>query len=298
MRGEAKKCKEGFISMDVLLKFKRLMSFVAGAGKLGEGDEAKLQKLYIAAVLRNSENGVVVKSDGSGVRRANPLPEKDDSKERTAHIKGIAMDATLDTITAALDAQLGEGKVKRVQMRFLKTDDGDSMFKGSARVEFDSVETMKKIVASGFVFGEETLKSAVPLSEHLAEKQKQRDAKKMVDAAGDYKKGCVIVIEGLSAECDREALKGAIESAELTDQVWAEYHRGDAVGHLKFRNPEDAQKALKVLVATEEIAGKKPSRCALLEGETELRFYVNSRKNARKRKGQGGRGGYKKRGRY
>ena len=57
----------------------------------------------------------------------------------------IPLDATLDDVLGALTKQYGEEKVKLVQMRYMRQGT-ESMFKGTAYVECDSVETAKAIV--------------------------------------------------------------------------------------------------------------------------------------------------------
>ena len=69
MKEEAKKDEEGFISVDILLKFNRLKGLIQKA----ELPEETLYKAYVAAVAAHSKDVIVVKDDQSALRRKNPL---------------------------------------------------------------------------------------------------------------------------------------------------------------------------------------------------------------------------------
>lgn len=130
LKNAAEKDAEGFVPIATLLTFNKLKALTTDAAA-------------IASALESSET-VVVSEDKLKLRRKNPLPEVDTSKERTLYVKGYPTDesVTVEDVTAHFQTF---GRVLMVRLR-RETNDTKA-FKGSAFVEFDSVETMKHAVA-------------------------------------------------------------------------------------------------------------------------------------------------------
>jgi hypothetical protein len=88
MQEEAGKQAEGFIGIEVLLTFNRLKALLEGVDDQTAG---------VVSALSGSE-AIVVSEDGKSLRRKTPLPEVDNSAQRTVFAATFPKDAKLEEI--------------------------------------------------------------------------------------------------------------------------------------------------------------------------------------------------------
>jgi hypothetical protein len=190
---------------------------------------------------------------------------------------------------------------------------------GTAQIEFAKMEYLEKAAAelcptkdgettnaakTTLELGGNTLE-VILLKEYIGQRKKEKKGKKDTpDTNGeanskkrkaddkpaveikefkiDWKPGCVISIKGLSASCDREAIKDAVakglntDDKELLDKgIYADYSRGQTQGAIRFSEPNDNIKELaeKMAKGEIEIAGTKLESAAVLEGEEEAKYW-------------------------
>lgn len=131
---------DGWVTLECLTTFNRLRSLSSDTD-------------VIATALRKSLTGLVeVSEDDKKVRRlkSKPLPEdsveaRQEAKARTVYCKGFPLDATIDQLEEFF---ADKGKVVWIAMqRYKKEGEEERLFKGSAFVEFASVDDAKAFVA-------------------------------------------------------------------------------------------------------------------------------------------------------
>ena len=99
----------------------------------------------------------------------------------------------------------------------------------------------------------------------------------------DWKPGCVIRLEGLSADsCDREGLLDALASglgisvADVRERkIYVDYSRGQEKGALRFPEPSDDIKTLcdKINAGDIKVKDKKVGTARMLEGDEESTYW-------------------------
>jgi RNA recognition motif-containing protein len=116
---------------------------------------------------------------------------------------------------------------------------------------------------------------------------KKRELEEKLEAVKfefDWKPGCVIRVQGLPEECDREAIQGAIGAAmDATDvqlkdrKLYVDYSRGQTDGAIRFPEPSDDLKTVcdKLVAGTVEVAGAKVEAAFILDGEEETNYWKN-----------------------
>jgi lupus La protein len=101
----------------------------------------------------------------------------------------------------------------------------------------------------------------------------------------DWKKGCVVRIEGLPTEtCDREAIRAALEKhmemdAEVFGRagIYVDYSRGQANGAVRFPEPVDKVGELSSKLKSGDllIADTKVTDAKVLEGDEESKYWTD-----------------------
>ncbi|EPY38561.1 lupus La protein [Angomonas deanei] len=124
---------EGFVPLEVLLTFKRLSALTTDVKVLAEA-------------LRDSDK-LVVKEDGSAVRRKDPLPESINTDEQTVYAKPVSTTATLDELREFFAKH---GTVLAVWRRYFKGgkkdgEESSSNYKPSVFVVYSSKEEAEKL---------------------------------------------------------------------------------------------------------------------------------------------------------
>nr|CAH8876571.1 unnamed protein product [Trichobilharzia regenti] len=163
---EAIKQNDGWVSMDTMLKFKRLKS-------LSEDAE------FIKKSLSKSDSGLI-EVGADGVRR-NPelkVPETlqstmENYKDNSVYVKGFNSDEQLDVIIEWLEKH--GGKTLDVHMRRYPRD---KKFKGSVSAIFEKKEDADKFLASeeAATFKDKEM-TRLTQSEYRKRKQEEKDAK-------------------------------------------------------------------------------------------------------------------------
>jgi len=327
---EETKGNDGWVAMETMLKFKRLI-------------ELSDDKDVITAAIKKSKAGLMeVNEDSSKIRRNPeiPLPEntvesKTALEARTVYVKGF------DTENTSLGELLDffnetNSDVVSIQMRNYSVGKGKEKvwkFKGSIFVTFKNPEA-----ATAFVENKEWKykdKDAIIKFQknYLEDKQKEYDEKKKNKSQGNKKredkvkeekpaqdddftmpKGAVLKLTGLGGDITREDIKEVLNSQyevnidkDSGDIAFVTYEKGEAEAKIRFK-VEDAAKPV-AAKWTESVSIKEHKvECSILEGEEEEAFLAQSiqdLKNRRnknkghKRKGgfgnHGGRGGKRSR---
>lgn len=128
LRGKAAEDADGFVPLSVLLTFNRVKAQTS-------------QVPDLAAALESSAE-LELSADKTAVRRIRPLPEDDDSENRSIYVKGpFPSTATLDQMQAFAKTL---GNVKRVVMRRVRAP--EKPFKGSLFIEFATEAEAKTVV--------------------------------------------------------------------------------------------------------------------------------------------------------
>lgn len=179
MKAAAETDPEGFIPIAVLLTFNRLKSITTDASE-------------IAAAVASSET-VSVSSDSLKIKRSNPLPEDDTSKERTLYVKGYPTDDASVTIDSISEQFAVFGKITMVRLR---KDTDSKSFKGSCFVEYEVPESVAAAVQGSHNGAEVTLtykdkafECIMPLKAWLERKQEKHDKRKQKSGGGASSSG-------------------------------------------------------------------------------------------------------------
>lgn len=311
LKAAAESDPDGFVAISVLLTFNRLKSLTTDVAKIADAVE--------------DSDEVVLSADKKKIKRSRPLPEHDESAGRSLYVKGFPTDDAEVTIDSIGNMFSTYGKVLYVKMRQLKDRSSGAMrFKGSAVIEFDSEESMKKAISSGkaedgsITLGWKNGKfvELCSFNDWLAQKktfaQKQKSDKggdsKKRKAEGEaeqpkqqeevkYEEGLVVSITNLPTHLTGIELKEFLR--EMADARYVDYTNGE--NHACVRCADaDAAKALVTALAAELKFPKSEDvvkvTAAVLTGEEEKGFWVKSdadfkaRRDSRHKKGGPGRG--------
>ncbi|CAH1108965.1 unnamed protein product [Psylliodes chrysocephalus] len=300
---------DGWVSLEVLLTFKRLAS-------LSTDTEV------IAKAMEKSEDNIVeVSEDLKKIRRhpENPVPELNDERRqqlmaRTAYAKGFPLDEDFNKIIAFLEPY---GPIESCNRRSTK----DHKFKGSCFIIFKDLDTCKKFVELESVkYGETELIrkfQKVYFDDKTKEIEEKKQAKKEKKAAAaaanekpekqiEFPKGAVIYFSGLEEgqNLTREELKDKVKEVGDLETQFIDFKKGDIKGYLRFPEENNAVEFFKKIDdGVLEVSGFK-LKLRVVEGEEEEEYLKKSsdeihemRKKQKlngknkKRKGNYGRGG-------
>ena len=298
------------IAVDVLLKFNTIKTYTTDVS-------------FLVEVAKSVPEKLVVSSDEKAIGRVNtftmeqmkghlplslyvsklPLKKSDDGKDQYA----ITSDQLRDLFQEY-------GKVALVKLRF-RSERGSKRRepKASAWVEFEAEESVAKAAAEVL-----TLKGGAQvepkrkielegsqievelLEEHEGLKKKRdsngtpktetkdgeedKKREKSTDFDFEWKPGCVIRLEGLSAEdCDREALLDAVaeglsttaDEAAKERKIYADYSRGQEIGAIRFPDVADDIKTLcdKFASGDVKVKGTAVKAARILEGDEETTYW-------------------------
>jgi len=323
---ESVKENEGWISMETLLKFKRL------------ADLSKEASAIIEA-LKKSDSGLL-EIDGEGVGKVRrspdlPLPENNEENKKlleakTAYAKGYDKEKT--TMDELLEHYAEhDPTVVHIQMRnYFDKKLNKKVFKGSVFMTFRNEEACKAFVeAESMKYKESDELVRKYQKDYLEEKRleyeekkKSKGDKKGVKKEGDVKKeeeveikesdklpkGTVIKLTGLGGDISREDIKEKLKTdfevnidKESGDIAFITYQIGEPEAKIRFKVADFAVPLIAKLKAAEKIEIKdKTVEASILEGEEEEKFLTESLMDLRnqrtknknhKRKNFGGRDG-------
>lgn len=303
---------EGWVSMDTMLKFRRLQQL---------SDD----KAVICCALKKSKSGLMeVADDNSKIRRSpeKPVAEmtedaRHDLNKRTGYAKGFPRTANLDDIKAFLSRHgFTSDHVRGIVMRRLPDT---RAFKGSVFIEFATTADVERFVSPDvemkFAEDEEPVlrltREAYYQKENEERRQHKLEAKAQAAASAasakseeadlPFVEGCVLNFDGCGEETTREMLKEKFGRFE--DVAWVTFKIKDTAGQIRFVNSGGAARALEKV--REEGDGKVmiddvEATCRVLEGEEEKKYWQQMREEKAQMKArnravhsnrQGGRGG-------
>jgi len=324
---EETKKDEGWVTMETMLKFKRLADLSQDAA-------------VIIAALKEAKSGLItVAEDGSKIRRdpAIPLPENTEESRksleaRTAYAKGYDKEnTTLDELLDYFNET--NPAVVSVQMRNYAENKGKEgktwHFKGSVFITFKTKEDCEAFVDSKEKYKDVELVRMYQ-KDYFAMKNKENEEKRkgfkgkvkaevkeengtkaeVKEEEDDFKlpKGACLKITGLGGEVSREDIKEVLkEKFEVkiekddTDIAFITYDKGQAEAIVRFKKEDFAKpidekwKALEDKVVIKEM----DAICSVLEGDDETKYLEevlvdlrNRRNNNKNRKGHKRRGGF------
>jgi len=133
MKTECAKNKDGYLSIETLLKFNKLKAITTDVPT-------------ILAAIAGSEV-VSVSPDGLMIKRVCDLPVDDSSRARTLYVKGYPIDDAEVTIESVVEQWKTYGKILLVKMR---SDRVTKKFKGSCFIEYEKEESVAAAVAASY----------------------------------------------------------------------------------------------------------------------------------------------------
>jgi len=139
LRSQVANHNEGFVSLDIICSFSRMQQLT------------KNQSDVVSAIKKSSM--LELDKDEKMVRRKTQLPETISMDERSAYVKGLPLDGTFDSIQPLFK----DFKVFAIRLR--RNRDTGKTFKGSAFVEFETEDELKKFLSSEFKVGESVLQT-------------------------------------------------------------------------------------------------------------------------------------------
>jgi lupus La protein len=291
---------DGWITMEVMLNFKRLASLSS-------------DKDVILAALRKSTSGLMEIGEDKIRRNPDkPIPEnydaiKDQCKDRVVYVKGFPEDATLDDVMEFMNKF---GQTEYINMRRMPKD---KKFKGSIFCTFEKEEDAKKFLAEESVkYGEtEVIKSSKDAyferknEERKKAKEAQIQAKKDKVEADEsqilkdrYTKGAILHLKNLPTDTNRTELKEQLNKIEPVH--WVDYEDGETEAKIRFTTENGAVRGWEKAQASGEDGkfkiGDNEIEGRVLEGTEEEEHWQDLIKQwrgakDRKREGGGGRRG-------
>jgi len=331
LQEQLKNNEEGWIGIDVMLKFQRL-------NKISDNGETILK-----ALKQSTDNLLEVDIENKKIRRNPevPLPEKEDDDTKTAktvYCKGFEKENTSLDDLLAFFAKCAEGVVHVNRRTWADRETNTRNFKGSVFVTFKEKASAEKFMSLESVkspAGEELIRKwqadymkekQVEYETKKAERNKEKKSKNATqDAAVKDEKvddepveslplGAVLYMDGFKNDTMREDIKKELDCDDAI--AFVDFERGKTTAWVRFKN-ENAAKDLaeklnekykddeKLKVKDTEIVFR------VLEGDEEKEYLEkaaadikqrkqNHKKGGHKRRHGGGRGGGRggKRGRY
>lgn len=264
---------DGWVSLDVLLTFKRLKAL------------SEDKKVIVDAVEKSDEGLIEISEDREKLRRhpERPLPEQNEEtrKEiyaRTVYVKGFAPEdgTEMSELLAFFEPY---DKVTNIVMR--KYHDKATkkyLFKGSVFVTFATKEQCAEFLKKGKLEhkGKELIrKMQDDYFEEKKAERKKKDKKKEEDKldTSHLPRGACVHLDGFGKETSRETIKETIlKLDESLEVAFIDYQKTDSNGIVRFVANDAGKKFMekltdnKIKINEEEIAAR------LLEGDEEKEF--------------------------
>ena len=299
---------EGFVKIDVLLKFNTIKAIT---------EDAKL----IADAAKGVKNPQLkINEDGSAIARVDPFTQDmmDDHVKVSLRLSNIPVKdsddgpeyaVSRDEISALFEeygdvamVRLLKTKVKGYEnkvavgrgfVEFHTVEDMDKAVKElcTANVEDESIKPNKVLTVNGTDLRVKTMeqwlnkkKAQRQERESNSPKKRKADMEESENTPAielfniEWKSGCVISVKGLPDDCDREAILAAAK-AFIGEEVSirADYSRGMKDGAIRFDQPNERIRSLanELNEGNVTINDKKVDSASVLEGEEEEKYYVN-----------------------
>ena len=214
---KAKENKEGYVDISLLLTFQRMKQLTTDAA-------------VVAAALADSEV-VALNEEKTAFRRRKPLPEVDDSLQRSVFVSGMKDSTDLEALEEGFGAF---GKVAAVRMRKNRSQ----KFFGECFVEFFTVEDAEKFVALFKEKGGATTTEALgaEATQILAKKEWFAQMKEKRNKA-QYVPGQIVKVDGLGQKKEEkkeeekkeeEKKEGKKEEEKKEEEKKEEEKKGEA----------------------------------------------------------------------
>ena len=282
------KNNEGWVSMETMLKFKRLL-------------ELSSDKDIILAALKKSKAGLMeVAEDNTKIRRNPEIPLPENTVEskaaleaRTVYVKGFDNeDTTLDELLDYFNET--NPSVVSVQMRNYGVGQGKDKvwkFKGSIFVTFKNTESATEFVENREWKYKDRDMILKFQKDYLEDKRKEMEDKKKnkggksnnknndkaaaepVKEEDDFKlpRGAVLALTGLGGDITREDIKEVLKEQfqvnidkEKGDVAFITYEKGEAEAKIRFKTENFAKPIAEKWTETLDIKEHKVD-CNILE---------------------------------
>eukprot|EP00557_Chaetoceros_sp_GSL56_P003294 CAMPEP_0176499884 /NCGR_PEP_ID=MMETSP0200_2-20121128/13199_1 /TAXON_ID=947934 /ORGANISM="Chaetoceros sp., Strain GSL56" /LENGTH=358 /DNA_ID=CAMNT_0017898401 /DNA_START=82 /DNA_END=1158 /DNA_ORIENTATION=+ len=298
--------KEGFVDIDTLLKFNTIKSISTDSSAVADAVEKVVhpklklneERTAIARVEPFTED--MLKDNVKVSLRIGNIPNEDGNyvhnREEIEKLFSEFGKVVLVRLSTNYDKK--EGRKIAVGKGFVEFGDAESMEKAVAELCVSSengdakplkvlklgdneltVKTMqqwldKKASEKGSKM--ETKAEAKRAREE--EESKEREEVEAIEFKLEWKKGCVISLEGLPESCDREMLLDSVKkNVGEGIEARADYSRGDKDGKIRFSEPNDkiAEFAAQLNDGSVTIGGVKVEKATVLTGDEEEDYYKN-----------------------
>nr|SVE86367.1 EOG090X0CQA [Daphnia similis]SVE86995.1 EOG090X0CQA [Daphnia similis]SVE87617.1 EOG090X0CQA [Daphnia similis] len=299
---------DGWIPITTMLKFARL-------------SQLTMNPKFIFSALKKSDSGLMeIDESASKIRRSKtkPVPEETadnlaEVKARTIYCKGFPKEGM--SIDKLLDFFQSFQTVVNIKMRYFKTKDDCSKFKGSVNVTFATKEDASKFMSLDSVkYNDYTLQRQWSAEwekekEQEYEDRRKRKEKKIAQENGNATKpddkvkeekekivlsrGAVLKLVNLPSGIDRDAIKQAF-STYPADIAHVEI-TPDNTAFVRLRGENDGKLVLDKLENKKISVNDASVEVSLLEGEEEETYLKKAEDNVNNRAHMG-RGGFRGRG--
>jgi len=258
MREEAAKDRENYISLDVMLRFKKLKALTT-------------DKSVIATAIADSDL-VSLDESKEKLRRTTPLPTEDVITPRSIYAKGFPDDTTYEDVKALFDAI---APVRSVRLRRRK----DKSFEGSAFVEFADPTVAEEVAARKTVKFRDlalSLETKRGYHERKALERTKLGKRNREDGDGEtptreFTKGLLVSFKAAPAGTTFSEMKVAI--GKRAPAQWVEFSEDDKTsGIMRFSTVEEVARVLDKEGEPVKI-GDVELELAAVEGDAEEQFW-------------------------
>ena len=292
----------GFVEIETLLKFNTIKKLSTDPAVIAAAAE-KIEQLKLneskTSIARVEPFTTDMLQDNVKVSlRIGNLPIKDDEYVHTREE------------VHELFSEFGKVALVRVLTNYNK-EEGKRSAVGKGFVEFANIAIFDQAVAELCVSGDapddkpkkvlklgDTEITVKSMRAWLDKKQTFKDAKKeeksgdkrargeeatknsaeidAIEFTLDWKKGCIVFLEGLPEGCDREMLLDAVKKYVGEGvEARADYSRGDKDGKIRFNEPNEkiAEFVTKLSDGSATFGEAKVGKASIVEGEEEEKYY-------------------------
>ncbi|XP_058816456.1 la protein homolog [Topomyia yanbarensis] len=264
---------DGWVSLDVLLTFKRLKTL------------SEDKKVIVDAIEKSDEGLIEISEDRLKLRRhpERPVPEQNEAtrKEiyaRTVYVKGFASEDGTQ-MNELIEFFEPFEKVSNIVMR--KYHDKATkkyLFKGSVFVTFATKEQCAEFLGKEKIEykGKELIcKMQDDYFEEKKAERKKKDKKKQEEKLdiSHLPKGACVHLDGFGKETSRETIKETIlKMDESLEVAFIDYQKTDNNGVVRFAAEGNGKKFVEKLTDNKIKIDEQDITARLLEGDEEIEF--------------------------